>query len=71
VKAVAYLLVVLSLLWIDVAYRTAMALQPPRIITVTRIVRVEPSNYVVPAHECSRTCRAKFKASLIVQREGE
>lgn len=62
-KAVTYLLVVLSLLWIDVAYRAAMA-GPPPVIVVYRVA-AQPANYVVPAHECSRMCRAKTRSTAV------
>lgn len=45
--------------WLGAAYQASIT--PPPIV---RIYKAERSEFVVPAHECARTCRARAKAAL-------
>lgn len=58
-KPLTYTLVVLSIFWIDVAWR-AVTVRPP-VIVIYR-VPAQPANYVVPIQECSRMCKARAKS---------
>ena len=59
-KSLTYFLVILSLLWVDIAYRVAT--QPKPIIY--RIpVGAAPANFVVPVQECARACRARARSA--------
>lgn len=66
-KAVTYAFVILSLFWIDLAYKVATKPEPVQYVRLTRIIDARPASYVVPVQECANTCRAKAKAWRTVQ----